>query len=188
MADLMVATIVDGWPHEARRAAQLVIDAYGEPHESCLSSLTWYRPGPWKRIVASKVSYDHQFPAPHIDSIQSFIDYQVRPDRVRELAEFDGSVVVDRTAGEVSVRCHDEQANFLALNLVHDIAIGHRTVAAARAYYAKEFVDQRRGLPTPYMAGLRFESRPPTAAPDRRVLSDEDLQRAVAEGAARQAR
>ncbi|MDQ3477432.1 MAG: hypothetical protein M3492_14190 [Actinomycetota bacterium] len=31
------------------------------------------------------------------------------------LAEFDGSVIVERTAGEVSARCHDEQANFLAL-------------------------------------------------------------------------
>ncbi len=32
------------------------------------------------------------------------------------VAEFDGSVIVERTAGEVSARCHDEQANFLALN------------------------------------------------------------------------
>jgi len=39
------------------------------------------------------------------------IDYQVPPQQVSSLAAFDGSVVVERTAGEVSARCHDEQAN-----------------------------------------------------------------------------
>ncbi len=46
--------------------------------------------------------------------------------------------------GEASARCHDEQANSLALNLMHDIVTGARTVAEARAYYASEFLDARR--------------------------------------------
>jgi hypothetical protein len=72
----------------------------------------------------------------------------------------------------------------LALNLAHDIVTGRRTVEEARAYYAKEFLDYRRKQPTPYMEKLHFT--PPhdaTADPDRRVLSDADLERAVAEGA-----
>src|SRR3546814_9675529 len=56
----------------------------------------------------------------------------------------------------ISARCHDEEANFLALNLMHDIVTGAKTVAEARAYYGKEFLDYRRKKPTPYMERLRF--------------------------------
>jgi len=61
-----------------------------------------------------------------------------------------GSVITERTAGEVSARCHDEQANYLALNLMHDIVTGAREVEDARRYYAKEVLDHRRKKPTPY--------------------------------------
>src|SRR5690606_23126599 len=95
-------------------------------------------------------------PTPHIDCVESVIDYQVPVDKFDELARFDGSVIVERTAGEVSARCHDEQANFLALNLMHDIVTGVKTAEEARAYYGKEFLDFRRGKPTPYMETLRI--------------------------------
>jgi hypothetical protein len=163
-----------------------VIDKYGEPDEAVDSYLVWYSAGPWKRIVASKVFWEHQFPAPHCDSVESVLDYRVPTDAFTPLAEFDGSVIVERTAGEVSARCHDEEANNLALNLMHDIVTGARTVDEARAYYSKEFLDYRRGAPTPYMERLRFEkSRGRTPDPDRRVLSDDDLEQAVAEGRSR---
>jgi hypothetical protein len=79
---------------------------------------------------------------------------------------------------------HDEQANYLALNLLHDIVTGTKSVQAARDYDAKEFADYRRKQPTPYMQGLRFQPASPADAPDpdERVLSDEDLARADAEG------
>ena len=128
--------------------------------------------------------FDHAFPAPHIDSVESFIDYRVPPDKFTALAEFDGSVIVERTAGEVSARCHDEQANCLALNLMHDIVTGAKSVQEARDYYAKEFADYRRKKPTPYMEQLRFEidRRSATADADERVLSDDVLEQAVEEG------
>lgn len=174
---------IEAWPEEAREAAQLVIDRYGEPAEVTSSYLTWHNVGPWTRMVASREFYQHDFPAPHIDAVESVISYHVPPDKVSELAQFDGSVVVERTAGEVSARCHDEEANFLALNLMHDIVTGQRDVEDARSYYAEEFLDARRKRPTPYMEGLRFPSDDRDAAdPDARLLSDEDLERAVAEG------
>lgn len=173
---------VRDWPEQSREAAQLVADKYGEPHEATPTQLTWLGVGPWKRIVATREYYAHDFPAPHIDAVESVIDYRVPPAKVTELAEFDGSVVVERTAGEVSARCHDEQANFLALNLMHDIVRGERNAREAREYYAKEFADYRRGKPTPYMEGLRFEAGGDTRDPDRRVLSDEELAAAVEEG------
>lgn len=174
---------IQSWPEEAREAAQLVIKQYGEPNESTESELIWHRPGPWKRIVASKAFDEHDFPAPHTDSVESVIDYRVPPEKVSEIIEFDGSVVVERTVGEVSARCHDEQANLLALNLMHDIVTGSKSVQQAREYYAKEFADYRRKKPTPYMERLHFEPATRGAAdPDVRVLSDQDLERAVEEG------
>jgi hypothetical protein len=171
------------WPNESKEAADIVIRQYGEPDEVSESQLIWHTPGPWKRIVATEAFYRHEFPAPHIDSVESVIDYRVPADKVSDLAAFDGSVIVERTAGEVSARCHDEQANFLALNLMHDIVTGAKTVEEARAYYAKEFADYRRKKPTPYMERLHFSpDGRATPDPDVRILSDEDLTNAVKEG------
>lgn len=98
------------------------------------------------------------------------------------LAEFDGSVIVERTAGELSARCHDEQANFLALNCMHDMVTGKKDVAGAQAYYAKEFADARRKAPTPYMEKLHFTPGTDTTDPGQRALSDEELEEAQNEG------
>jgi hypothetical protein len=178
--------IITAWPEESKEAAQLVIDTYGEPHEATGSLLTWHDVGPWKRVVASRAFFEHAFPAPHFDSVESFIDYRVPPEKFSDLAAFDGSVIAERTAGEISARCHDEQANFLALNLAHDLVTGARDVEDARAYYAKEFLDARRKRPTPYMEKLHFQPGTGTADPDQRVLSDQDLEQAVKEGEQRQ--
>ncbi len=175
--------VIAEWPEESREAAKLVIEQYGEPAELTPSRLTWFHIGPWKRVEAQRAFWDHQFPAPHIDAVESFIDYRVPPEMFTPLAQFDGSVVVERTTGEVSARCHDEQANTLALNLMHDMVIGRRDVEDARAYYAKEFLDYRRKLPTPYMDKLQFQPTGPQAPdPDTRVLSDDQLEQAKKEG------
>ncbi|HWK72331.1 MAG TPA: hypothetical protein VNS29_15965 [Burkholderiaceae bacterium] len=171
------------WPEDAQEAAQLVVDKYGEPDEITDTQITWHRPGPWKRIVATRMVSQHDFPAPHYDSVESVIDYRFPPDKATQACLFDGSVVINRTRGEVSARCHDEEANFLALNLMHDIATGVKDVEQARDYYAKEFADYRRKKPTPYMQGLRFTPGDGgTADPDLRMLSDEDLEKAAQEG------
>jgi hypothetical protein len=174
------------WPEEAREAAKLVIDKYGEPDEVTNSQLLWHNRGGWKRIVASKAFYRHEFPAPHFDSVECVIDYRVPVGKFTPLAQFDGSVIIERTAGEVSARCHDEEANRLALNLMHDIVTGSKGVEQARGYYAKEFADYRRKKPTPYMQELRFAPTATDAAdPDSRVLSDRELEDAKKEGEAR---
>lgn len=179
--------IIQGWPEESQEAAQLVIDARGDPDEVTPTQLTWLgeRAAPWKRIVATRAFFEHKFPAPHNDSVESFLDYRVPVEHFTPLAEFDGSVICERTAGEMSARCHDEQANYLALNLAHEIVTGERTAQDARDYYAKEFLDARRKQPTPYMEGLRFTPSSGSAAdPDERVLSDQQLEAAKDEGAA----
>ena len=183
MAVAQRSQLIASWPEESAEAAQLVIDAHGEPDEATDTQLIWHNVAPWKRIVATKAFYQHEFPAPHIDCVESFLDYRVPVDKFTPLAQYDGSVVCERTAGEVSARCHDEQANFLALNLMHDIVTGAKDVGQARDYYVKEFLDYRRKKPTPYMDGLQFT--PPTgqsADTDERAITDAQLERAKAEG------
>ncbi len=51
--------IIKSWLEESREAAQLVIDTYGEPHETTESLLVWHKTGPWKRIIATKEFYEH---------------------------------------------------------------------------------------------------------------------------------
>jgi hypothetical protein len=165
------SAVIESGPQESREAAQLVIANYGEPDECTTSILIWNTPGQWKRIVASRCFFDHQFPMPHTDSVQSFIGYRVPPEKLTELGRFDGSVTVDRTAGEVSARCHDGQANFLALNLMNDIVAGDRSADDARKYYAHEFLNVRRKEPTPYMERLRFETGDNSADADEPFAS-----------------
>ena len=52
-------------------------------------------------------------------------------DKFTALAEFDGGVV-ERNACEVSARCHDEQASFLALNRMHGIVTGAKGILQDR--------------------------------------------------------
>jgi hypothetical protein len=172
---------MQGWPVESRDAAQRVIKKYGQPDEACHSTLTWDRRGPWKRIVAHREPSKHNFPAPHVDVVECFIEFHIPPWKVSDLVRFDGSIVVYRTLGEISVRGHDEESNFLALNLAHDIISGKRSVDDARRYYAQEFLNSRRKSPAPYMKGLKFEPRR-SNDPDERILSDAELKRALDEG------
>jgi hypothetical protein len=176
--------VMDGWPNESREAAQLVMKKYGDPDEASASALIWNSPGPWKRIVAYRDFDSHNFPAPHNDSVEGFLQHAVETEKVSAITEFDGSVVVNRTRGELSARCHDEEANFLALNLAHDIVMGEKTVQEARDYYAHEFLAYRKKDPTPYMEGLRFQPNGGRDA-DERTLSDDQLREAMDAGKAK---
>jgi hypothetical protein len=89
--------------------------------------------------------------------LEQYINYRVPPEKFDELAAFDGSVVADRTKGEVMARCDMEEMNFLSLNLVHDIVTGKRTVEEARKFYAETAVAFMMNRPAPYTERLQFE-------------------------------
>ncbi len=120
-----------------KKSAEQTIAAYGPPNEAMASRLIWYNNGPWKRTIVYRDEVLHNFPAPHTDVIEQFIDYQVPADKFSELAAFDGSVIVERTKGEVSARCDMEAANILAFNLMHDIVTGKHTAEKAREIYCE---------------------------------------------------
>src|SRR4028118_1562693 len=96
------------------------------------SRFIWYNSGPWKRTICYRDEVPHHFPNPHSDVVECVIDYRVPPEMFSELAHFDGSVIVERTKGEVSARCDMEAANFLALNLMHKIVTGELNAEQAR--------------------------------------------------------
>jgi hypothetical protein len=81
--------LMDGWSGEAKEAAQLVIDKYGEPHEATDSVLIWNNVGPWKRMVVTGDPDAHEFPAPHKDSVESFLEFSVPTDRISQIVEFE---------------------------------------------------------------------------------------------------
>lgn len=154
----MVEDIVANWPDVSREVAQTVMDKYGPPHEAIPSRLIWFENAPWKRTELFRDVVQHDFPMPHPDLLEQFIDYQAPADTYDELAEYDGSVIVDRTKGEISARCDKEEMNFLAINLANDVALGERTPDEARQFYAETAMAfNEEGESDPYVEGFVFE-------------------------------
>jgi hypothetical protein len=160
-------TTVQGWPKEAKKAAEMMIQKYGEPDEVTAMRVVWHDNGPWKRTIVTKEETDHAFPMPHKDVLEQVIDYRVATDKVDELARYDGSVIVERTKGELSARCDKEEANFLALNLANDVASGKKSPDEAREQYAKTIQDLMAGKKDPYVQKLQFTAQRSAADPDK---------------------
>ena len=155
-----VEALIEDWPAGPKKTAQQMLKQYGPPNEGSPVRLTWYASGPWKRIEIVPDEIAHNFPAPHTDYVTCWIDYHVPVERFSDLAQYDGSCLLDRTAGEAGARCDSEAANFVTLNLMHEIIIGKRTVDEAREKYAEQMSAYMLGRSAPYAEGFLFE--PPT--------------------------
>jgi hypothetical protein len=149
-------TVIQGWKPMPRQVAQQMIGKYDKPDEVTAQRLIWHNSGPWKRTELVNEEVAHDFPMPHKDMLKQVIAYRVDPDDGDELAEYDGSVILERTKGEIAARCDKEEANFLAINLAHDIATGRRDVDDARRYYAESIMALMKGKPNDYTKGFRF--------------------------------
>ena len=172
--------IIKEWPATSKMAAENTINFYGPPNEATPSRLIWYNNGPWKRTIAFRDEVPHDFPEPHTDVLEQFIDYHVPADKVGLVAQLEGSIVIDRTKGEVSVHCDNEGANTLSLNMMHEIVTGKRTPEEARAFIAKEIVEYVLGRSAPYAENFQFEL--PIGEQwdtDITIVQDEELDQAV---------
>ena len=168
-----VDQILADWPDVSSEVAQTVMEKYGPPQEATASFLVWHNNGPWKRTILNRDAVPHDFPMPHPDLLEQFIDYQVPPDKFDELAQYDGSVIVERTKGEISARCDKEEMNLLAINLANDIVEGKRNVEEARQFYAKTAMAFKEGQSDPYVEGFVFEAPDgETADPDMPAQMD----------------
>jgi hypothetical protein len=155
-----VDDLLADWPDKAREAAEKIVAKYGLPAEASTSMLMWHGNGPWKHTIAYREEVAHDFPMPHKDVVEQFIDYRVRVDKFDDLAQYDGSVICERTKGEISARCDKEEMNFLALNLARDIVDGKSTVQEAREFYAKTPWHSWRARRIPTPRACRSPSRP----------------------------
>ncbi len=149
--------IIDSWPNAPKNLARQMLEKYGPPNEATPTKLFWYRNGPWKRTELTSEVVTHNWPAPHSDFFTQVIDYRVPPEMVHLIAMFDGSILVDRTRGEVAARCDSEAANVLGLNMVHEIVGGKRTVEEARQTSADQTVAYNMGRAAPYAERLQFD-------------------------------
>ena len=152
-----VDRIINDWNAMSKKAANLTINQYGPPNEATQSRLIWYKNGPWKRTIVYRDEIPHDFPQPHTDVIENYINYSVPTEMFSELAKFDGSVIVERTRGEVSSRCDMEAANILALNLMNDIVTRKLSAQEARDKYCEVTSAFMMNRLAPYAEKLQFD-------------------------------
>jgi hypothetical protein len=152
-----VEQIIAAWPEAHRNVARQMLAKYGPPNEATPTRLFWSRNGPWKRTELTSDAVVHHWPAPHTDFLTQYLDYRVPPEMTHLIAMFDGSILVDRTRGEVAARCDSEAANVLGLNMVHELVTGRRTVEEARHTSEQNTVAYNLGREAPYVERLLFE-------------------------------
>lgn len=148
--------MVAKWSERPRLAAAQMMAKYGNPSEATAEYLIWRDKGPFARIKVQKLEIPHDFPKPHMDYLTHTVRYRVPADKTDELVAFDGSVIPDRTAGELSARCDLEGHNILTLNLANDIVNGKKNVADARKDFGAKVAEDSLGKMPAYVTALQF--------------------------------
>jgi hypothetical protein len=146
-----------GWPVERQVLAAHLVTLYGNPQEMTPQSLTWYDNGPWKRTVLYKDGDLHRFPLPHPDVLWQTINYKVPLNKVTQLMTYNGSILIDRTRGEMTVHSDSEAENIITFNIANSIVTGENTVEQAMAYHAQVVEGMRIHEPEDYPNKLRFK-------------------------------
>ncbi|MEO5987306.1 MAG: hypothetical protein ABIU54_07030 [Candidatus Eisenbacteria bacterium] len=164
-----VGSTMSNWPSASKDAINYMMDKYGPPTAMTSEMALWGKTGPWKRTVVYSKEYQHDFPGPHTDVMQQWLDYKVPPKMYAMLAAYDGSVVLERTTGEMSARCDKEAANFLAVNLADEIVRGKRSVQSARRMYGEQIMAMKAGKSAPYTERIMFGMMTSTNDPDQAV-------------------
>jgi hypothetical protein len=141
----IVDNAIVGWMAKPKEVANTMLAKYGEPNEASAGRLIWWNNGPWHFTELENVEIPHHWPKPHSDMLYQAIPYNVPVDKFDDLAAFDGSVIAERTRGWLGARCDKEEANFLAVNLAHDIITNRRSVSGARDFYAKAMSNMMSG-------------------------------------------
>lgn len=149
--------IIESWPVPQKKVAEQMLAKYGQPNEVTPTKLIWYNNRPWKRTEITSDVVEHHWPTLHSDFLTQTINYRVPAEMFHMIAQFDGSVVADRTRGEVSARCDSEAANVLAMNMVHEIVTGKRDVESARHTSEENTVAYNLGRDAPYAERILFE-------------------------------
>lgn len=176
--DKSVSKIIQDWPKASKKVAQKAVKKFGAPDGRTPSRLIWFEQGGWNEIILRRDPINHDFPMPHKDVLYQEIKYEVPADKYDELAHFDGSLVIERTKGTLGVRCDKEKANYIAINLAHDIIEGKRSVEEARQKYGELIKMMVKGESSEYINGFIFDvPRGETADPDKATLDPQTIKK-----------
>ncbi len=129
--------VIANWKSGPQAIARNLLAKYGPPQEVTPQRLVWNNNTPWTRTTVINQEVPHNFPKPHNDMLEQTVAMRVPADQVRDITSFNGSLLVDRTRGEISARCDSEEANFAAINLAYEILSHVKTPDEARQQYAE---------------------------------------------------
>jgi len=166
MMTMSAEQCIADWKPGPMKAAKAMMEKYGEPSGVTPNCLIWTDKAPFAEIILLNEEIQHDFPMPHKDYLEHVVNFKVPADKVGELAEFDGSIVVDRTRGTLSARCDTEEHNLLALNLAWDIINGKKNVEEARKAYGEIAMKDMKGEKGEYLTKLMFQPMPSAGDPD----------------------
>lgn len=155
--------LTSGWPDSAVTAAKEMVVRYGEPTEVTRDSLLWKNVPVFKRIIVHREVYSNRFPLLHQTPLEHVVNYDAKEGRIEDVSEYDGSIVFDRTRGEVSVSGENESMNILSINLAHNIMQGNMTPSQARIENGKETMNYLNGNRTAMTQALQFGNQINTA-------------------------
>lgn len=164
-----VSKIIERWPESSKSAANSVLGKYGLPTEVSSDKMTWKETAPFKETTVYREEVTHNFPTPHSDVIEQVINYKVPASKVDDLVKFDGSLIVDRTKGELASRNDNEEMNILALNLADKLIREEISVAEARSEYARSAQAFTLGNTNQLTSALLFRPASETADADMAV-------------------
>lgn len=133
-----------------------MISKYGEPQETTSDSLIWRNIAPFKRLIVHKEVYSARFPLLHQNAIEHVVDYKAPMSRIDDVWRYNGSIVLNRTMGEMSSFADNEAMNILALNLAHKVLSGAMSADAARITFGKETIKFFNGEKTADTSVLSF--------------------------------
>lgn len=153
------ASLTEGWPASSTTAANEMVAKYGDPDEKTTNTLIWRNVAPFKEILVHKEVYSHRFPLLHKNSLQHVVNYKAPVEKIDDVWRYNGSVVLDRTKGQMSSYAENEAMNILALNLAHDVLAGRMNSDAARVTYGKETLNFLNGFKTAQTQVLSFGSQ-----------------------------
>jgi hypothetical protein len=157
------ASLTAGWPESSNLAAKDMIAKHGSPMEATSDMLIWRNVAPFKRIVVHKTVYSHKFPLLHQNSLEHVVDYRAPQEKIDDVWRYNGSIVLNRTKGEMSSFSDSEEMNILALNLAHDVMKGRYSSESARVMYGKETLNFLNGKNSAYTQALSFGNQVDTA-------------------------
>jgi hypothetical protein len=161
-----VTALISQWPEASRAAVAKTIDKYGLPDGMTDELMVWSDAGHFKRILVYREEVPHNFPMEHKDVLQQFVSYEIPAGKADDVLRFTGSVILDRTAGEMSARCDREEMNVVALNLADQVLQGQMPPEQARLEYGQAALALRRGESHRLASALTFTQPEDSGDPD----------------------